>query len=175
MGKQANLLLSADDEHQVLSEIMRVAPCMLIRTSSRDPGKTLTLPLKPATASTPLRGLWLAFCLPGARVVCSRGKTGMYSVDFEDSEVVEFRRGRLIDGKAKDLGPAPKTPWLEEGRIWFSERTLMGREKRKAFRDWANTVLRTARRHLESHGYLTYIGPDAKRLARTRRVRLGPP
>jgi hypothetical protein len=175
MGRQVNFFLFEDDEARVLERIGHSGEFVLFRTVSKVRPRPIPLPLRAATGST--SGFDLALVIvpraPRPRLRIKFVETVRdYVVDKTDSEVIEFRRSQLIDGPTPRYGPAPATPWIESGRLWFDPLDHGGRPKSPQFVSWADGVLRRVRRALICLERRLYLGPGAARAVKAKRVKL---
>ncbi|HUP60263.1 MAG TPA: hypothetical protein VNA69_07575 [Thermoanaerobaculia bacterium] len=95
-------------------------------------------------------------------VVLFTPQTGLYSVDFMNSESVQFSRSTL-DSERR---------YLREGRLWFD--TRRGDEKKSdAFTRWADKLLSYIRRRYRLGENRRFVGSDAWQQSDSGALQLG--
>jgi hypothetical protein len=161
MGKQVRFYMTHTDELDFISAMNRAHPTLLWFITYRSERRREIKTLQPVNCVADDTNLALVVSAdPHIRRVPTTGAT--FQIEPEYSEIIQFNRSRFVDD------------WLDDGRLWFSEYAGT-RQKSDEFIRAANSAVRWIRRHYERGGtFRYYVGPDAWKQARARKLHLGP-
>jgi hypothetical protein len=163
MGKQVRFFMTHDDELEFLVAIRKIAPLKVILRYFESKAEMEVKLLRPVGSFKGDASLCLInTALVGELEVASYPGQLLHSIDLLRSEVVEFTRC------------APFETWLNDGRLWFEERTTNDKKSRP-FLLWANSLLKWIRSNYERDERGYFIGSHALELSRARKLQLGPP
>ncbi len=172
IGRQVGFYLLPEDEAALLlriDELGPFTPFRMVDVIEPEPvdwpplpahrGKRpyeISLVLRPPVGKKPKWELW------GNHWVC----------DHFDGEVLEFERSELIDRRTLAHGPKPRVPFLVAGRFWFQPITDSGKSKSPKFIQWADSVLRCTRKHLNRLDRNVFVGEHSLAAMRSRNIEL---
>lgn len=153
MGRQISLYMLPEDEYEFLDVAAgRLgAQVLLERSESDSPSRAQSLPPQ----GSPEARLGVVLWCPNTCVLPAMKQLDncSYIIDKTNSEVIEFSRSELINGK------------LQRGRLWYDhdwwDIEFRAHPKRAEFQIWAKELLGVARRQCRKMSDGLYIGRHA--------------